>query len=118
MPAAGTIGLFGVLLDQPVAGLPLGIGAEAVGAITRPERVPRLTCRPFHRLECRQARLGGQIAQPVRATLAHVVLEIEDLAALLASEELHAELAFSPFEGTIRTRRTARSLRQGQRPLP
>jgi hypothetical protein len=72
--------------DEPVAGIELRIGAEAVGALGLGQRTPSRVAIGFQRRE----RAGiGLVALAITAALAGVVLEVEELAAGLALEALH-----------------------------
>jgi hypothetical protein len=74
---------------QPVAGAVDGIGAEAEWFIGGGQWTPAVAALGRQSAERRSI---GQIAQNVSATLAPRVLEVEQLAAVLALEQLHAAL--------------------------
>jgi hypothetical protein len=74
---------------QPVAGAVDGIGAEAESFIGGGQRTPAVA--GLGRQGTQHGSIG-QIAQNVSAALATRVLEVEQLAAVLAFEQLHAAL--------------------------
>lgn len=81
VPAARAIAVGRIGVEQPIAGIERRVGAESVGlAVTnRPPPLAIGLDRAEH--ECRR-----QVAEPVVAALALVVLEIKDLATMLALE--------------------------------
>src|SRR6516162_39482 len=72
-------------LDQPIADVELGIGAEAIELALGGARAPGVTFG----LERRQRFGARNVTEPPPAFLAFVVLEVEQLPAILAFEELH-----------------------------
>src|SRR6202008_2682324 len=75
---------------QPVAGLVGRVGAEPEQLIRR-RRAPPIRAFLGKRAQHRQA---GQIAEDASAALAPRILEVQQLAAMLALEQFHEGMAF------------------------
>ena len=93
---------------QPVAGVMDGIGAEALQRLGRDQRAPALAVERGERAECG---LLGQIAQDMLAALAPGVLEVQQLAAMLALEQLHGRCPSGTGRGLLARVRDHRGIR-------
>src|SRR3954465_7459607 len=91
MTAGEAVGVGAVGGHEPVARVVSGVGAEAVRPVGSGERPPGVALRLPGRGPVRLR----QIAEPVRAAFTQSILEIKQLPAVLAFEQLHRRAPMS-----------------------
>jgi hypothetical protein len=72
-------------IDQPIANIEFRVGAKAIEVAVDRQGAPRIILRLQSGDECSV----WHVAEPMPAFLTFLVLEIDNLAAVLALEELH-----------------------------
>ena len=84
--AGSAVGVGPVGIDQPVAGIVVGVGAEPVAFARGVQRMPDIAVSGC---QCGEFRPLGNIAENMLAALAPRILEIQQKPAIMALKKLH-----------------------------